>query len=65
MARLLIARWTAEEESLLRELAGRDMTAQQIALKLRRSRSTVLARARLLGVTLRTDTRLPLHERRV
>jgi hypothetical protein len=46
-------RWTTEEENLHRELAGRGMTAHQIALRLRRERIPVRTRAKELGITLR------------
>ena len=51
-------RWTTEEERQLQQLAARGMSAQQIALRLRRPKGAVKLHAKALGVTLRAPTRI-------
>ena len=44
--------WTPEDEARLKELAGQGMYLRQIALRLRRSESSIRKRARQLGIRL-------------
>jgi hypothetical protein len=55
--------WTAEQDTILRELAAKDRTALQIGLRLKRSASGVKKRAIELGVKLGRTKRLPYSER--
>jgi hypothetical protein len=47
------ARWTDAEDAKLRALAGSGAHARSIALKLRRTESSIKARVRAIGMTLR------------
>jgi hypothetical protein len=42
--------WTREDEAKLKELAGQGMYLRRIALRLKRSESSIKKRARELGV---------------
>jgi hypothetical protein len=51
--------WTPEDEAKLRELAEKGVYRRNIALRLRRSESSVKKRARDLGLTVKTTPRRP------
>jgi hypothetical protein len=44
--------WTREDEARLQELAGQGLHLRRIALRLRRSESSVKKRARALGISV-------------
>jgi hypothetical protein len=56
-------RWSVKDDNQIRELAANGKSAQQIAVRLRRSRASIRTRARALGVELRELQRLPYNER--
>ena len=49
--------WTLEDELALRQLAEKGMHLRAVALRLRRSESSVKKRARNLGVSLKLNPR--------
>jgi DNA-binding NarL/FixJ family response regulator len=49
--------WTPEDEAKLRELAGKGIYLRNIALKLRRSESSIKKRARDLQIKVQTTPR--------
>jgi hypothetical protein len=49
--------WTPEDEAKLRELAGKGIHLRNIALKLRRSESSIKKRARDLQIKVQTTPR--------
>ena len=55
--KLLNAPWTAEDDLQLRQLAGSGVHLRAIALKLRRTESSVKARARKIGVSVKPPPR--------
>ena len=55
--------WTPTDCEALREAADRGLTLTQTALRLRRTKSAVGHRARILGITFVKPRRLPYAER--
>jgi hypothetical protein len=51
------AKWTAHEEAKLRELANAGAHVRSVAVKLRRSESSIKNRARALGVVVKPPPR--------
>jgi hypothetical protein len=49
--------WTADDEAKLKEMAARGLYLRNIALRLRRSESSIIRRARELGVKIERTPR--------
>ncbi len=52
MLKRLVYAWTPEDEAKLKELAQKGVYLRHIAIKLKRSESSIKKRARDLGVTI-------------
>jgi hypothetical protein len=52
-------RWTAEEDHLIRELTAAGKTAQQAALRIRRTEAATKTRAKQLKIKFQNSVRLP------
>ena len=66
MARIKLVRaWTAEDDRQLAEMAAAGMSLMRIAMRMRRTASSVYARATKLGVALPKLQRAPRAERTI
>ena len=53
--------WTEEDEAKLKELAGQGIYLRNIALKLKRSESSIKKRSRELGIKVQLTPRTPFR----
>ena len=57
MLKRLVYAWTPEDEAKLKELAQKGVYLRHIAIKLKRSESSIKKRAREIGVALKSNPR--------
>ena len=55
--------WTLEDDTILAQLAAKGATGDQIGRRLRRSEMTTRARAKLLGISVKTQRQLIIEIR--
>jgi DNA-binding NarL/FixJ family response regulator len=61
MLKRLVYAWTPEDEAELKELAEQGVYVRNIAIRLKRSESSIKKRARELGIKVRITPRTPFR----
>jgi DNA-binding NarL/FixJ family response regulator len=61
MVKRLVYAWTPEDEAKLKELADQGVYVRNIAIRLKRSESSIKKRARELGIKVRITPRTPFR----
>jgi DNA-binding NarL/FixJ family response regulator len=61
MLKRLVYAWTPEDQAKLKELAEQGVYVRNIAIRLKRSESSIKKRARELGIKVRITPRTPFR----